>query len=50
LNDCSYAEIAEQLAITAGNVGVILNRAKAALRQWLAAHNPKFVAKNRAGE
>jgi RNA polymerase sigma factor (sigma-70 family) len=40
LDECSYAEIGEQLGITANNVGVILNRAKAALRERLKAHDP----------
>jgi hypothetical protein len=33
-------EVGEQLGITAGNVGVILNRAKAALRERLTSHGP----------
>ena len=41
LDDCSYAEIAEQLSVTANHVGVLLNRAKAALRERLKAHDPK---------
>jgi len=40
LDECSYAEVGEQLGITANNVGVILNRAKAALREKLKPHNP----------
>ena len=40
LDECSYAEVGEQLGITANNVGVILNRAKAALRKRLESHNP----------
>jgi RNA polymerase sigma factor (sigma-70 family) len=41
LDDCSYQEIAEQLQITVSNVGALLNRARAALREQLKAHNPK---------
>jgi len=40
LDQCSYAEVGEQLGITANNVGVLLNRAKAALRERLQVHNP----------
>jgi RNA polymerase sigma-70 factor, ECF subfamily len=41
LDDCSYAEIAEQLGVIANHVGVLLNRAKASLRERLKAHDPK---------
>ncbi len=40
LNDCTYAETAEQLGITSNHVGVLLTRAKAALRECLKAHDP----------
>jgi RNA polymerase sigma-70 factor (ECF subfamily) len=40
LDECSYAEVGEQLRTTANNVGVILNRAKAALRERLKSHSP----------
>jgi RNA polymerase sigma-70 factor (ECF subfamily) len=40
LDECSYAEVGEQFGITANNVGVTLNRAKAALRERLKAHDP----------
>ncbi len=38
IEECSYAEIAEQLEITVSNVGVMLNRAKVALRERLKSH------------
>jgi RNA polymerase sigma factor (sigma-70 family) len=38
LEECSYAEIAEQMGVTVSNVGVLLNRAKAALRERLKSH------------
>ncbi len=41
LDDCSYIEISEQLGVTANHVGVLLNRAKASLRERLKAHDPK---------
>jgi RNA polymerase sigma-70 factor, ECF subfamily len=48
IEECSYAEIAEQLEITVSNVGVLLNRAKAALRERLQSHAPqKNVAKEK---
>lgn len=40
LFDFSYAEAAEALNVTANHVGVLLNRAKAALRQRLAVFSP----------
>jgi RNA polymerase sigma factor (sigma-70 family) len=42
LEECSYEEIAEQLEITVSHVGVLLNRAKAALRERLKVYEPKF--------
>ncbi|HEX5472813.1 MAG TPA: sigma-70 family RNA polymerase sigma factor [Lacipirellulaceae bacterium] len=46
LDDRSYAEIARQLDITSNYVGVLLNRAKAALRERLAAHEPRPAVRN----
>jgi RNA polymerase sigma factor (sigma-70 family) len=43
IEEFSYAEIGEQLGITANHVGVILNRAKEALRERLKAHDPATV-------
>jgi RNA polymerase sigma-70 factor (ECF subfamily) len=40
LEDLSYDEIAGQLRITVNHVGVLLNRARQALRERLAAHRP----------
>src|SRR5262249_6565708 len=40
LEDLSYAEIADQLGLTVSNVGVLLNRARLALRQRLRGHEP----------
>jgi RNA polymerase sigma-70 factor (ECF subfamily) len=40
LEELSYDEIARQLQITVNHVGVLLNRAKHALRERLAAHRP----------
>jgi RNA polymerase sigma-70 factor (ECF subfamily) len=40
LEDLTYDEIASQLGITVNHVGVLLNRAKVALRERLAAHAP----------
>jgi RNA polymerase sigma factor (sigma-70 family) len=45
LEECSYGEIAEQLQISANHVGVILNRAKAVLRDRLKAHDPDQASK-----
>lgn len=44
LEECSYAEIAEQLDVTVSNVGVLLNRAKAALRERLQSHAETVMA------
>lgn len=38
LEDLSYAEIAEALGISEGNVAVRVNRAKLQLRSWLRSH------------
>jgi RNA polymerase sigma-70 factor (ECF subfamily) len=40
LDELSYQEIAEQLGITVNHVGVLLNRARAVLRERLRAHGP----------
>jgi RNA polymerase sigma-70 factor (ECF subfamily) len=40
LEDASYEEIAGQLGVTVNHVGVLLNRAKASLRERLRAHAP----------
>lgn len=40
LDDFSYQEIAEQIGITVNHVGVLLNRAKASLRERLQAFGP----------
>jgi RNA polymerase sigma-70 factor (ECF subfamily) len=45
LEDLSYQEIAEQLGLTVNHVGVLLNRARAALRRRLEAHDPKTTAR-----
>jgi RNA polymerase sigma-70 factor, ECF subfamily len=44
LDGLSYQQIAEQLGITVNHVGVLLNRAKAALRERLQAHEPASAA------
>jgi RNA polymerase sigma-70 factor (ECF subfamily) len=43
LEGVSYEEIAIQFGITVNHVGVLLNRAKASLRQRLQAHRPAAV-------
>jgi RNA polymerase sigma-70 factor (ECF subfamily) len=40
LEECSYQEIAGQLGLTVNHVGVLLNRARAILRERLQAHQP----------
>ncbi len=40
LDALSYQQIAERLGITVNHVGVLLNRAKASLRERLRAHEP----------
>jgi RNA polymerase sigma factor (sigma-70 family) len=40
LDECSYAEAAEQLAISQNYVGVLLNRAKASIRELLKSRDP----------
>jgi len=44
LNGLSYQQIAEQLGITVNHVGVLLNRAKASLRERLRSHEPASAA------
>jgi RNA polymerase sigma-70 factor (ECF subfamily) len=43
LDDATYEEIAEQLGVTVNHVGVLLNRAKASLRERLRAHDPSLL-------
>jgi RNA polymerase sigma-70 factor, ECF subfamily len=51
LEEFSYQEIAEQLEVKANHVGVILNRAKASLRQRLKQHDPRSAtASQEAGD
>lgn len=40
LEDIDYRHVAEQLGLTVGHVGVLLNRAKSSLRERLQAHAP----------
>jgi len=40
IEGCTYQEIADQLGITVNHVGVLLNRARASLRERLQAHDP----------
>jgi len=40
LEDFNYRQIAEQLGLTVNHVGVLLNRARASLRERLRAHAP----------
>jgi RNA polymerase sigma-70 factor, ECF subfamily len=42
LEDFYYRQIAEQLGLTVNHVGVLLNRARASLRERLRAHSPLF--------
>jgi RNA polymerase sigma-70 factor, ECF subfamily len=42
LNDCSYAEAAEQLGLSSNHVGVLLNRVKTVLRERLKSYDPKL--------
>jgi RNA polymerase sigma-70 factor (ECF subfamily) len=44
LDNLSYGEIAVELGVTANHVGVLLNRAKANLRERLEAHRPPSAA------
>jgi RNA polymerase sigma-70 factor (ECF subfamily) len=44
LDGLSYQEIAEQLSVTVNHVGVLLNRARTALRERLQAHRPRAAA------
>lgn len=46
LDGVSYQEIAEQLSVTVNHVGVLLNRARAALRERLRAHRPTSAAEH----
>jgi RNA polymerase sigma-70 factor (ECF subfamily) len=47
LDGCSYEEIANELGVTINHVGVLLNRARAALRERLQAHAPATDRVNR---
>jgi RNA polymerase sigma-70 factor, ECF subfamily len=46
LDGLSYQEIADQLCVTVNHVGVLLNRARATLRERLQAHMPTPVAEH----
>lgn len=46
LENLSYDEIAVELGVTVNHVGVLLNRAKASLRELLAAHRPPTAAEH----
>ena len=46
LDGLSYQEIAEQLGVTVNHVGVLLNRARATLRERLRAHGPTPTAEH----
>jgi RNA polymerase sigma-70 factor (ECF subfamily) len=46
LEGFSYQEIAEHLGVTVNHVGVLLNRARASLRQRLRAYGPAPAAEN----
>ena len=46
LDGLSYQEIAEQLSVTVNHVGVLLNRARATLRERLQAHGPTPTAEH----
>jgi RNA polymerase sigma-70 factor, ECF subfamily len=45
LEDCTYVEIAEALGITTNHVGVLLTRAKTALRERLKSYQSETAAK-----
>jgi RNA polymerase sigma-70 factor, ECF subfamily len=50
LEDWSYQEIADQMGITVNHVGVVLNRARAVLRDRLQAFRPALELKPRPGD
>ncbi|HJT76803.1 MAG TPA: sigma factor-like helix-turn-helix DNA-binding protein, partial [Gemmataceae bacterium] len=50
LDDWSYQEIAAELRITVNHVGVLLNRARAALRDRLRAFDPQDQRQAAAGD
>jgi RNA polymerase sigma-70 factor (ECF subfamily) len=50
LEGFSYVEIADQLGVTVNHVGVLLNRARAQLRQRLQAHEPAAAPGRQEGE
>jgi RNA polymerase sigma-70 factor, ECF subfamily len=51
LDDCNHAEIGKEFGVTESYVGVLLHRAKTALREQLRAHDPKagFAAEELGG-
>jgi RNA polymerase sigma-70 factor, ECF subfamily len=46
LDELSYQEIADQLGFTVNHVGVLLNRARATLRERLQTHTPLRIAEH----
>jgi RNA polymerase sigma-70 factor (ECF subfamily) len=46
LDELNYQEIADQLGVTVNHVGVLLNRARATLRERLQAHTPTPIAEH----
>ena len=46
LDGLGYQEIADQLGVTVNHVGVMLNRARATLRERLQAHTPSRIAEH----
>jgi RNA polymerase sigma factor (sigma-70 family) len=50
LEEWPYAEIAERLELTVSHVGVVLSRARAALRNELPSYRPAAMAERRARE
>lgn len=50
LEEMDYREIAERLGLTVSNVGVLLHRAKACLREHLDSHSPRVAAPRSAQE
>ncbi|HEY2760967.1 MAG TPA: RNA polymerase sigma factor [Pirellulales bacterium] len=50
LDECSYAEIAAQLRLTTNHVGMLLSRAKEALREQLKPHEPEPLTAGKKSE
>ena len=50
LEGLSYADIADQLGLTVSHVGVLLNRARADLRERLRGHEPAGARRSEEGE